>query len=76
MLAYADSDNSVVYLNFWAGQQARPKLGSTLMAAGAEKTGLDALRLAEQNKRPFLALEDGFIRSVGLGQKVSHHSAS
>ncbi|PRA45739.1 hypothetical protein CQ062_23925 [Ochrobactrum sp. MYb68] len=36
---------------------------------GRKKTGLDALRLAEQNKRPFLALEDGFIRSVGLGQK-------
>lgn len=36
---------------------------------GRKKTGLDSLAQAKQNYRPFFALEDGFVRSVGLGQR-------
>lgn len=36
---------------------------------GRKPSGLNARRLADQNNRPFFALEDGFVRSVGLGQR-------
>ncbi|WP_433850525.1 capsular polysaccharide biosynthesis protein [Brucella pseudogrignonensis] len=36
---------------------------------GRKPSGLNARRLANQNNRPFFALEDGFVRSVGLGQR-------
>lgn len=35
---------------------------------GRKDSGLRALNIAKKNHKPFIALEDGFIRSVGLGQ--------
>lgn len=35
---------------------------------GRKKSGLDTLILAESYRKPFYGLEDGFLRSVGIGQ--------
>ncbi len=57
----------ILELMGWAASSA--KFGVDAYGGwGRKPSGLNALRLANQKNRPFFALEDGFVRSVGLGQ--------
>ena len=40
---------------------------TTILGWGAKPTSRRARRLAQQAKLPYVALEDGFLRSYGLG---------
>lgn len=47
---------------------SRKGTSSAFAGWGRKKSGLNALRLGLKYNKPSFALEDGFIRSVGLGQ--------
>lgn len=58
----------ILELQGWTASSAKSEVDA-YGGWGRKPSGLNALKLAKQNNRPFFALEDGFVRSVGLGQQ-------
>lgn len=58
----------ILELRGWKGSSAQSGVDA-YGGWGRKPSGLNARRLADQNNRPFFALEDGFVRSIGLGQR-------
>jgi capsular polysaccharide export protein len=64
----AESEGARAFLPEIAAFTCSPREADCCVGWGYKRLGRKARRLAERHGKPYWALEDGFIRSVGLGK--------